>query len=182
MTILYIVLGVLAFLLILFVISVFNTLVRARNKVNEAFSSVDVHLKLRYDLIPNLVNVVQGYIKHESEILSKVAELRQKSTSKDTNQKIWCANEAGRIIGNLFATKEAYPELESNKLFRRLSREMVEIEDRISAARRFYNSEVNRYNNLIMQFPTNLVAKLGGFKKRESFELETIKDTSKKLV
>lgn len=183
MTILYIVLGVVGFLLILFVISVFNNLVRARNKTKEAFSSIDVHLKLRYDLIPNLVNVVEGYRKHETEIFSRVADIRAKATAAETEkQKAVCAGEAGQLIKHLFATQEDYPELKSNKLFRRLQRELIEIEDKISAARRFYNSEVNRYNNLIMQFPTNVVAKLFGFKKKDTFELESIKEAAVEKV
>ena len=177
MTILYIVLGIVGLFLLFAIIAVFNALVKARNKTKEAFSSIDIHLKLRYDLIPNLVNVVEGYTKHEAEVLEKVAKIRKESKLADTaERKAMCANQAGEIIKTLFATQEDYPELKSNKLFKRLQRELVEIEDKISAARRFYNSEVNRYNNLIMQFPTNIVAFLFGFKKKKSFELTSIID------
>lgn len=173
-----VIISVIAFILFVSFVCTFNSLIKAKNKVKESFSSIDVHLKLRYDLIPNLVNVVKGYTKHEELIMSQVADLRKKAVEAETQkQKIKIANESGAIIKRLFATSEAYPELKSNKLFKRLSRELVEIEDKISAARRFYNSEINRYNNLVMQFPTNIIAKIFGFKKLESFEIERIEKT-----
>lgn len=171
----YLIIGVAGFILLVFFISSFNSLVSAKNKTKEAFSSIDVHLKLRYDLIPNLVNVVKGYMKHESEIMTRVAEVRSKAQkAQSEEQKIVAANEAGRVITELFATGENNPDLKSDKLFRRLQREMIDIEDKISAARRFYNSEINKYNNLVMRFPTSITAWLFGFKKKKSFEIDPI--------
>ena len=183
MTILYIIGGVVAGLaLIIGNICAYNTLVRARNKTKEAFSSIDVHLKLRYDLIPNLVEVVKGHMQHESEIMAKVSSVRAASSSAvSEKQKIEAANDAGNVIGQLFATSEAYPELKSDQLFRRLSHEMVEIEDKISASRRFYNSQVNKYNNLVMQFPMSIFAWFFGFKKKEIFEIKSIERQSMSL-
>ena len=153
----------------------YNALVKARNKTKEAFSSIDVHLKMRYDLIPNLVEVVRGHMKHEEKIMSMVANVRSTaSKAKNEQEKIAAANEAGKVINQLFATSEDYPDLKSDKLFRRLSREMVDIEDKISAARRFYNSAVNKYNNLVMQFPTSMFAAVFRFKKKETFEINEI--------
>ena len=173
---LYVALGALgAVTLIVLNITAYNTLVKAQNKTKEAFSSIDVHLKMRYDLIPNLVEAVKGYMKHESEVMKQVTQARvkaEKATSED--EKVVAANQAGKVIKQLFATSEDYPELKSDKLFRRLSREMVEVEDKISAARRFYNSQVNKYNNLVMQFPMSIFAKLFGFKKKKTFEIDSI--------
>lgn len=175
MTILYVSLGIVAFLLVVGIICAYNSLVKARNKTKEAFSSIDVHLKLRYDLIPNLVNVVKGYMKHESVLMQQVADVRSKATAaQNEKEKIEAANEAGSVIGKLFATSEDYPELKSDKLFRRLSREMIEIEDKISAARRFYNSAIYKYNNMVMQFPISIVAFMFGFKKKENFQINEI--------
>lgn len=174
-TLTIIIIVVAVFLLVTINILAYNSLVRARNKAKEAFSSIDVHLKLRYDLIPNLVEVVKGHTKHEAEIMNQVAVVRANAkAAKSENEKIEAANAAGRVIGQLFATGEDYPELKSDKLFRRLSHEMVEIEDKISAARRFYNSQVNKYNNLVMQFPMSIFAKLFGFKKKNTFEIDSI--------
>ena len=172
----YIVIAALAIaILITLNITAYNTLVRARNKAKEAFSSIDVHLKMRYDLIPNLVEVVKGYMKHEAEIMKQVSAVRSKAASaKSENEKIIAANQAGQVIKELFATSEDYPELKSDKLFRRLSHEMIEVEDKITASRRFYNSQVNKYNNLVMQFPMSIFAKLFGFKKKDNFEIDSI--------
>ena len=166
---------VVGLIIILSNIFAYNALVRARNKVKEAFSSIDVHLKMRYDLIPNLIEVVKGHMQHEAEIMQKVSKVRSAAESaKSENEKIAAANSAGQVIEQLFATSENYPELKSDKLFRRLSREMVDVEDKISAARRFYGSQVNKYNNLVMQFPMSIFAKLFGFKKKQTFEIEAI--------
>ena len=176
MTALYIAIGVAAALILIVVnVVAFNALVRARNKTNEAFSSIDVHLKMRYDLIPNLVEVVKGHMQHEAEVMKNVSAVRANaSAAKSMSEKIEAANKAGQVIGQLFATSENYPELKSDKLFRRLSKEMVDVEDKISASRRFYNSQVNKYNNLVMQFPMSIFAKLFGFKKKKTFEINPI--------
>ena len=176
MTYLYI--GIVVVVLIAIVITnifMYNALVKARNKTKEAFSSIDVHLKMRYDLIPNLAEVVKGHMKHEAQMMNMVARVRATATqAKNEQEKINAANEAGKVLNQLFATSEDYPELKSDKLFRRLSREMVEVEDKISASRRFYNSAVNKYNNLVMTFPMSMFAKVFGFKKKQAFEINEI--------
>lgn len=176
MVVLYVSIGVVVVLaLVIANVCAYNALVKARNKTTEAFSSIDVHLKMRYDLIPNLVEVVKGHMKHEAQIMSMVSRVRSSaSRAKNEQEKIAAANEAGKVLNQLFATSEDYPELKSDKLFRRLSREMVDIEDKISASRRFYNSAVNKYNNLVMQFPMSMFAKVFGFKKKQTFEINEV--------
>lgn len=168
----WIIFAVVVFVILIFFISTFNTLVRAKNNAVETFSSVDVHLKLRFDLIPNLVEVVKGFEKHEKTIFEQATKLRveaQKAT--DEKQKIEIANKAVPFIEKIFALGENYPKLKSSEVFLKLTQEMVEVEDKISASRRFYNSAIKNYNNLVMTFPVNITAKLFGFKKKKSFEI-----------
>jgi len=169
---LWIVLGILG-LLLLYVILAFNRLVRHRNRVENAWSGIDVQLRRRYDLIPNLVEAVQGYADHERELFQQVTEARtraiQASSVADQGE---AETEVTRSLGRLMAVAEAYPQLRANENFLALQEELTATESKIAFARQFYNDQVMRYNTLIEQFPSLLVARVGRFTQREFFEAE----------
>ena len=151
----------------------FNTMVNARNQADTAFSSVEVMLKKRYDLIPNLVDTVQRYVEHETRILEEVTSLRARAMSGrlGPDAAIEVDNQMGRALAQLFATAEAYPELKANEGFRDLQRGLNEVEEQISAARRAYNASVKMYNDAVRMLPTNLIAGLLRWSDRRYFEL-----------
>jgi LemA protein len=165
-------LGILG-LLLLYVILAFNRLVRHRNRVENAWSGIDVQLRRRYDLIPNLVEAVEGYAAHERELFQQVTEARtraiQASSVADQGQ---AETEVTRALGRLMAVAEAYPQLRANENFLALQEELTATESKIAFARQFYNDQVMRYNTLIEQFPSLVVARLGRFTQREFFEAE----------
>lgn len=137
--------------------NIYNTLIKKKNKVLEALSGVDVQLKKRYDLLPNLVNIASGYLKYEKEILEKIVLLRKQSLSSVNLNKKFELNEE---ISQILATFENYPELKADETMANLMRSNCEIEEHISAARRFYNSAVNDLNNTIEVFPNSIFAKI----------------------
>lgn len=156
-----------------YVIGVYNKLVNARNKVENQFSQVDIQLKRRADLIPNLVETVKGYAKHEEGTLTAVIEARNKAVNAGSvNEKIEANNELTGALNKLFALAEAYPELKANENFLALQGDLKDTEDKITYARQFYNDSAMGYNNLIQMFPSNIVASLFGFKKFEYFKAE----------
>lgn len=166
-----IVLIVILVLAILFVISTYNGLVGARNKVKDQFSQIDVQLKKRADLIPNLVETVKGYAKHESETLDSVIKARNTYLSaSNPDAKMKASGEVSQAIGKLFALAESYPDLKANTNFLDLQNQLSEIEDKISYARQFYNDSVLMYNNKIEMFPSNVVAGMFHFSKESFFE------------
>lgn len=158
--------------LALWLIGVFNGLVVARNRVKESWSDIDVQLKRRYDLIPNLVETVKGYAAHEQGTLDKVIQARSRAMGA---QSIKEHGEAENILSgalkSLFALSENYPQLRAVESFTKLQDELSDTENKIQAARRFYNTNVLNLNNKIETFPTNLIAGSFGFKKEEFFEL-----------
>ena len=167
----YISLGILA-LLVFWVIGGYNSLIVARNRVKEAWSDIDVQLKRRYDLIPNLVEIVKGYASHEKEVLERVIQARSTAMGAKTVQEHGQAeNMLSGALKNLFALSEAYPQLRAVESFVELQKEITDTEDKIQAARRFYNTNVLELNNKIEQFPTNFLASSFGFKKESFFEL-----------
>ena len=169
----WIIIVVVLVLLVFYVISTYNGLVVSRNKVKDQFSQIDVQLKRRFDLIPNLVEIVKGYAKHESETLEKVIEARNSYASASTdNEKVEAANSLSSGISKLFAVAEAYPELKANSNFMDLQTQLKEIEEKISYARQFYNDSVLMYNNKIEMIPSNIVASIFGFKKETFFEAD----------
>ncbi|WP_027183080.1 LemA family protein [Desulfovibrio inopinatus] len=172
MTALYIVL-VLVVLGVIYAVSLYNGLVRKRNIASEAESGIDVQLKRRHDLIPNLVETVKGYAGHEKSVLTDVTMLRAQSMQA-TGMKEKAGLEAAltRSIGNLFAVAENYPDLKANQNFQQLQTDLTAIENEIQLARRFYNGAVRDYNTAIQSFPAMLVAGSLGFAPREFFELE----------
>ena len=160
-------------MIIMFVIGSYNGLVTLRNRVEEAWSDITVQLKRRTDLIPNLVNSVKGYATHEKEVFEKVTEAR--SAIMNAQGVTDTAKAESMIEGalkSLFAVAEAYPELKANQNFLQLQQELVDTEDKIQAARRFYNGGVRDLNTKIQTFPANIVAGMFGFQAKEFFDVE----------
>ncbi len=154
-------------------IVVFNRFVRLRQHLRESWADIDVQLKRRYDLIPNLVETVKAYARHERETLEAVVRLRDTARANEGRVSSQAADESSLMRGvkRLFAVAEAYPELKADRHFLALQRELADTEDRIAAARRFYNGNVREMNTLCETFPTNSAAKLFGFRPAEYFEL-----------
>ncbi len=158
--------------IIVWAISVFNGLVRSRNRVKESWSDIDVQLKRRYDLIPNLVETVKGYAAHESGTLDKVIQARARAMgAQGVTAKAQAENELAGALKSLFALAEAYPQLRAVEAFTQLQGELTDTENKIQAARRFYNSNVMALNTKVETFPTNLLAQVFGFAKSDFFEL-----------
>ena len=158
----------------LYVVGVYNSLVVLRNKVRDQFSQIDVQLKRRYDLIPNLVETVKGYAKHEKDTLEEVIKLRNVyGDAKTDEEKMKAADSLSLGISKLVAVAEAYPDLKANENFLSLQNDLKDTEDKISYARQFYNDTVLALNNKIEQFPSNIVAGMFGFNKEAFFEAKT---------
>lgn len=155
------------------IVAVYNNLIRMRIRVDEAWSDIEVQLKRRYDLVPNLVEIVKGYAKHESSVFENVTKARSQAMQAGTlEQRAKSENMFSDTLKSLFAVAENYPDLKANQNFIELQRELVDTEDKIQAARRFYNSMVRDYNIGIAVFPQNLLANMFGFKVKELFGLE----------
>ena len=151
----------------------YNGLIRLKNRVDEAWSDIDVQLKRRHDLIPNLVNTVKGYAAHEKEVFEKVTEARTAAMSAgNPADKEKAENVLSGTLKSLFAVAEAYPDLKANQNFLELQRELTDTEDKIMAARRFYNGNVRDFNTKIEVFPTNIIAGMLHFTKRDFFQAE----------
>ena len=160
-------------LLLIWLIFIFNKLIRLKNRAKEAWSDIEVQLKRRHNLIPNLVETVKGYVAHEREVLEKVTEARTRAMSAQTlKEKGEAENMLTQTLKSLFAVAENYPDLKASQNFLELQRELRDTEDKIQAARRFYNANVRDLNIAIESFPSNIVAKLFGFKKMDLFEIE----------
>lgn len=173
---------VIVFVSLCFCVSTYNKMIRYRNKVKESLRLVDIHLKLRFDLIPNLVSTVKGYVKHEKEIFSKLIELRKKAVeSKDEKEKLEYANEIVPNMKHVIAVAEDYPDLKADTLFKSLMEELVLIEDKLAASRRFYDSNVSEYNTLISIFPNSIIAAMFGFKEEELFKIDVGENIAVKL-
>lgn len=158
-------------ILFLIMVNVYNDLVGARNRVKDQFSQIDVQLKRRFDLIPNLVETVKGYAKHESETLEKVMVARTGYVKASSDgDKLKASQEMSDGLVKIFALAESYPDLKANANFIELQRELTELEDKISYARQFYNDSVLMYNNKVEMFPSNIVASIFNFQKEEFFE------------
>jgi LemA protein len=159
--------------LALLVVFIYNGLVRAKVRVDEAWSDISVQLKRRYDLIPNLVNTVKGYAKHEKTVFEDVTQARANALNAQTVPEAAKAdNQFQTALKSLFAVAEAYPDLKANQGFQQLQAELVDTEDKIQAARRFYNGAARDLNVKIQTFPTNIFAGMMGFKLREFFEVD----------
>ena len=159
-------LGGIAAVALLWILVVYNTLVSRRNAVNNAESGMDVQLKKRFDLIPNLVAAVKGYMVHERGLLERLASIRSEAQAADAGRRAELSGEAGRAMETVFAAVEAYPELKASVHVLHLQRSLAEIEEQIAAARRFFNAAVTSYNDTVQSFPSSLVAALFGFAPR----------------
>ena len=160
-------------LLVFYVIGVYNKLINARNKVKDQFAQIDVQLKRRSDMIPNLVETVKGYAKHEENTFKEVIEARNKmNTAGNINEELEASNAITGALNKLFALSEAYPDLKANENFISLQADLKETEDKVSYARQFYNDTVLTYNNLREQFPSNIIANMFKFGKIDFFKTD----------
>jgi len=170
-TTLLVVLGIIA-LVIIFLVAFYNKLVRLRNNRENAFADIDVQLKQRYDLIPQLVETVKGYVTHERETLTRVVELRNQAVAATTiDDKVAVENKLSSALAGLKVTLEAYPDLKANQNFLHLQEEMSDIENKLAAVRRFFNSATKEFNNAVQTFPSNIIAGMFNFKRAEMFDL-----------
>lgn len=166
-----IIMAVIVVLILLYFVSTYNSLVGLRNKVKDQWSQIDVVLKNRNDLIPNIVETVKGYAKHEKETLNEVIEARSKMASANTpEEEMKASGEVTKALGKLFALAESYPELKANENFMDLQNKLNEVEEKIRYARQFYNDSVLTYKNKLEMFPSNIVANMFGFKPEAFFE------------
>lgn len=166
----YIIVGIIVILLI-YILITYNSFINSRNLVKEAFSTMDIYLKKRWDIIPNLIEVVKGYSKYEKETLTKITSLRSSSYDELTmDNKININEELSKCLSNIFAVSENYPELKANELYANLSSNLISIEDEIANSRKYYNGTVRNFNNKIQIFPNNILAKLFRFKEFKMFE------------
>lgn len=173
MIVLIIVVVALLLLLVIYPITIYNGLVNLRNRIENAWSQIDVQLKRRYDLIPNLVETVKGYASHESETLEAVIAARNAGVSAETpGEQAQAENMISGALRQLFAVSEAYPDLKANQSFLNLQEELTATEDKIAYARQYYNDQVRTYNTRIQQFPPVVVANLFHFEAREFFEAD----------
>ena len=161
-------------LLVILVVSMYNTLVRLRQKVKNSWSQIDVQLQRRFDLIPNLVETVKGYMTHENDVLTKVAELRTSWANAGTvAEKANLDNQLSGALKTIMAVSENYPDLKANQNFSELQQELQNTENKISFSRQFYNDSVTMYNTKLEVFPSNIIASMFGFKAEEFFKVES---------
>lgn len=171
MTALYVILGVIV-LVVLYLVAVYNGLIRMKVRTEEAWSDVEIQLKRRYDLIPNLVETVKGYAKHEKSAFESVTKARAEALgAKGIEDKSKAEGALAGALKSVFAIAEAYPDLKANQNFMKLQEDLTDTEDKIQAARRFYNGNVRDLNIAIQTFPKNMIANSLGFKQKELFEL-----------
>ena len=163
-------------ILLLLTIGLYNSLVRRKNDVENAFASIDAMLKKRYDLIPNLVETVKSYMKHEKSLLNELTELRTKAVSGEIsdNEKVEIENKIVKEMSGLMVAVENYPDLKASQNFIQLQGAWNEVEEQISASRRAFNSAVTTYNNKVETFPSNLIAGLMGYKRKALFEIPDV--------
>lgn len=158
-------------LIIIYAIALYNSLIKLNNKVKEAFSTMDVYLKKRWDLMPNLVETVKGYAQHEKDTLKEVVELRNSAYNNMSNEeKIKTNEQLSNSLGKIMALAEAYPDLKANENFKDLSNQLSKIEDDIANSRKYYNGVIRNYNNKVEMFPNSIFTGLFGYKSKTMFE------------
>ena len=165
----FIIAAVIIALIIIWAIASYNSLVKLRNKGDEAESAIDAHLKERADLIPNLVETAKGYASHEAETLENAISARNRASGKDRAS---AENEISGVLGHLFAVAESYPDLKANQNFLDLQRQLSRIEEELRNARKYFNAIVREYNDKIMVFPSSLIASAFHFTKRDYYEVD----------
>ena len=180
---LYILMGLLLLTLI-WTISIYNALIRLRQHLQDSWAGIETELKRRYDLIPNLVKTVKGYAAHEKELFQKVTEARSRAKDSTGSPQRQAADENSLIkeLRSLFALSESYPELKASRNFLELQKELTNTEDRIQAARRFYNGNVRDLNTRIEIFPSNIIASFFNFSQSEYFEIDSVAEASSPQV
>jgi len=183
MTLTYFVLAIIA-LIIVWLVFAYNSFVTLGNRVKEAWSDIEVQLKRRYDLIPNLVETVKGYASHESGTLEKVTEMRTRAMNAPvgSSDQAQAEDMLSGALKSLFAVSESYPDLKANQNFLELQRQLEDTENKLQAARRFYNSVVQDLNNRVAMFPSNVIANMFGFKAAEFFQLTEADAAAKEPV
>ena len=182
--VLIIVIAVVVLFPVIWFIGTYNALIRLRNHCRDAWSGIDTELKRRYDLIPNLVETVKGYAKHEREVLDQVVQARNRAVASTGSPGSQAMDENAFIgsLRSLFAVVENYPDLKASGNFLKLQEELANTEDRIQAVRRFYNGNVRDYNNRIEVIPSNIVARFFGFEMEEFFEIENVSERASPQV
>ena len=166
----YIIIGIIV-ILIIYIFVLYNSFVNSNNMVNEAFSTMDVYLKKRWDLIPNLVEIVKGYATHEKQTLEEVVKLRSNNyENMSNNEKMSSYEETYPRVERLMAIAENYPELKASTQFQNLSENLTKAEDEIANSRKYYNAVVRMFNNKVEMFPNNIFSKIFGFKSKNMFE------------
>ena len=169
--VLWVIVGILA-VIVLYIVLTFNSLIMLRNRVNNAWSQIDVQLKRRYDLIPNLVNSVKGYMKHEKGVLTEITKMRSNLVSGSMSQKSKASDAISNALKTIFAVSERYPKLQASENFKMLQEELSGTESKIAFARQFYNDLVAQFNIQQDVFPSNMMASTFGFKKADYFQAE----------
>ncbi len=172
----FIIIGAIFFILLLWVIGTYNGLIRLRNHCRESWADIDTELKRRHDLIPNLVETVKGYTAHEQRLLQQITQSRAKASVHHDRVRDLCSaeNELVRGVTQVFAVAENYPDLKADHNFLQLQRELVNTEDRIQAARRFFNANVRDFNNRVEMFPSSIIAGMAAMQKEDFFEVESL--------
>ncbi len=166
----YIIIAIIV-LIIVYVFALYNSFIKLNNKIKEAFSTMDVYLKKRWDLIPNIVGTVKGYAKYEKDTIKEVVELRNSAYDKmSEEEKIRTNEQLSSGIGKIMVLAEAYPDLKANENFKDLSNQLTKVEDEIANSRKYYNGVVRIYNNKVEMFPSNIFAGLFGYKSKTMFE------------
>ncbi len=167
----YIIIAIIVIIAI-YTFTLYNSFVKLNNKVKEAFSTMDVYLKKRWDLIPNIVETVKGYAKHEKDTLKEVIELRNSAYDKmSDDEKIKTNEQLSKGINKIMALAESYPDLKASENFKDLSNQLTKVEDDIANSRKYYNGTVRIYNNKVEMFPSNIIAKIFGYKSKNMFEV-----------
>jgi LemA protein len=170
-----IIIAVVVLIPLIWLIANYNRMARLRQHIKESWSDIDVEMKRRYELVPNLVETVKGYTRHERETLQSIIDLRNKAMDNHGSASSQAADESALMMGvkRIFAIAEAYPDLKANASFLSLQQELANTEDRIAAARRFFNGNIREMNQLCQTFPTNLIASMFGFHSGEFFQLDS---------
>ncbi len=167
---LYIIIAIVIIILIALFVT-YNSFVKLSNKVKEAFSTMDVYLKKRWDLIPNIVETVKGYAKHEKDTIKEVVNLRNSAYDRMSNdEKIKTNEQLSKGINKVMALAESYPDLKASENFKDLSSQLTKVEEDIANSRKYYNATVRIYNNKVEMFPSNIIAKIFGYKSKNMFE------------
>ncbi len=168
---------IIVWIAVLYFIMTYNRIIKLKNNIHNSFADIDVQMKLRFDLIENLVNTVKWYASHEKETLEKLTQARTNFMwANNAQEKLQADNMLTGALKSLFAVAENYPDLKANQNFLQLQTELSDIENKIAAARRFFNSSINEYNSTIQSFPSNFVAKMFEFQEQKFFEIENVQE------